>query len=475
MVANLWTQAALEEKEPPLIVATSNNNQAVTNLLESFAKVDEEGLDENLKGRWLPEVASYGLYCCASNKANEKNLYMYLGPRGEGCMEKWQTQDYLNIATAHFIERTGRWRAEPVADVAQAKKQLHQALKQTKLAIIEGIDGLAALQRIELEIVNNYGSVEFLLKEVASTEHLHDTSETEYSKAKSRLDELYLLWERRSILVHLLLWLRLPPIRKQEYRKNSRLLNRWDLQLEDHADDAVETWFTTQIRQHKEKLDATQRQLSELHKHRDAYEDAKASLRCWIEQHQPPRLFAKALADQVREINDRVLRFKLFKLATHYWEARWLLELKEFFANDDSDKKSPTKVLRKLRRFSKLTPCFVATFYMLPSTFMAVTVQDRIWKDIPLFNEIDLLIVDEAGQALPEVSAASFALAKRGLIVGDTNQIEPIWSVPASVDRANLKLFDLLDNEQQYDNFWLQSGLLASSGNVIAGSPAPMP
>ena len=27
-------------------------------------------------------------------------------------------------------------------------------------------------------------------------------------------------------------------------------------------------------------------------------------------------------------------------------------------------------------------------------------------------NEIDLLIVDEAGQALPEVSAASFAFAK---------------------------------------------------------------
>ncbi|WP_133511193.1 AAA domain-containing protein [Candidatus Thiosymbion oneisti] len=465
VVASLWSQAALEEKEPPLIVATSNNNQAVTNILESFAKVDEEGLDENLQGRWVPEVASYGLYCCASNKANEKNPYMYLGPRGEGCMKKWQTQDYLNSATEHFIEKAGLWRTEPVADVAQVKKQLHQALRQTQQAIITGIDCLAAFQGIEQEIVDSYGSVESLLKEIASTEQLYDTSETEYTKLKSQLDELYLLWEGRSIWIRLLLWL--PSIRKEEYRKTARLLNRWDLHLEDHADAAVEAWLTTRIRQHKAKLDATQRKLSKLHKYRDVYGGAKASLTYWIEQHQPPKLFTKALADQVSEINDRVLRFKLFKLASHYWEARWLLELKEFFANDDSDKKSPTKVLRKLRRFSKLTPCFVSTFYMVPSTFMAGAFQDGTWTDIPLFNEIDLLIVDEAGQALPEVSAASFALTKRALIVGDTDQIEPVWSVPASVDRANLKLFDLLDNEQQYDDFWLQSGLLASSGNIM--------
>jgi AAA domain len=465
VVANLWSQAALEEKEPPLIVATSNNNQAVTNILESFAKVDEEGLDENLQGRWLPEVASYGLYCCAGTIANDKNPYMYLGPKGEGCMQKWQTQDYLNSATEHFIEKASLWRTEPAADVAQTKTQLHQALKQTQQAIIAGIDSLAAFQCIEQEIVDSYGSVESFLEELSSTKQLCDTSQNEKGKAKSRLDELYVLWAGRSIWVRLFFWL--PPIRKREYQKTARLLNQWELYLEDYADAAVEAEFTTQIRQHKVKLDAAQEKLSELHKNRDAYEGAKASVTYWIEQHQPPKLFTKVLADQVSEINDRVLRFKLFKLATHYWEARWLLELKEFFANGYSDKKSPIKLLRKLRRFSKLTPCFVSTFYMVPSTFMAYEKLDDTWKDIPLFNEIDLLIVDEAGQVCPEVAAASFALAKCALIVGDTDQIEPVWKVPASVDRANLKLFDLLLNEQQYDDFWLQSGLLASSGNTM--------
>jgi superfamily I DNA and/or RNA helicase len=144
-----------------------------------------------------------------------------------------------------------------------------------------------------------------------------------------------------------------------------------------------------------------------------------------------------------------------------------LLELDDFLTSNDADKKSPYKVIRKLRRFAKLTPCFVSTFYMTPSTFMAGEFQDGVWMDIPLLGEIDLLIVDEAGQALPEVSAASFSLAKRALVVGDTDQIEPVWSVPASVDRANLKLYNLLEDERSYHDFWLTSGLLASSGNLM--------
>ena len=86
---------------------------------------------------------------------------------------------------------------------------------------------------------------------------------------------------------------------------------------------------------------------------------------------------------------------------------------------------------------------------------------------MPLFDEIDLLIVDESGQALADVSSASFALAKRALIVGDTDQIEPVWNIPPSVDIANLKLSNLITGQFTYEDFWLKSGLLASSGNLM--------
>ena len=143
------------------------------------------------------------------------------------------------------------------------------------------------------------------------------------------------------------------------------------------------------------------------------------------------------------------------------------MELDDFLTATMRSGSRRQRWIRKLRRFSKLTPCFVSTFYMTPTTFMAGEVSDAMWRDIPLFSEIDLLIVDEPGRALPDVSAASFSLAKRALVVGDTDQIEPVWSVPASVDRANLKLYNLLEDERSYDDFWLTSGLLASSGNVM--------
>ena len=61
---------------------------------------------------------------------------------------------------------------------------------------------------------------------------------------------------------------------------------------------------------------------------------------------------------------------------------------------------------------------------------MAGEFKDGSWADLPQLEEIDLLIVDEAGQALPDISAASFALAKQALIVGDTDQIEPVMEHP---------------------------------------------
>ena len=55
-----------------------------------------------------------------------------------------------------------------------------------------------------------------------------------------------------------------------------------------------------------------------------------------------------------------------------------------------------------------------------------------------LYNFADLLIVDEAGQVLPEVAAASFALAKKALVIGDTEQIAPIWNSLPCIDIGNM-------------------------------------
>jgi hypothetical protein len=116
----------------------------------------------------------------------------------------------------------------------------------------------------------------------------------------------------------------------------------------------------------------------------------------------------------------------------------------------------------RFRRFAMLTPCMVATFYQAPRAF-------KYWdgdQEIPLFETIDLLIVDEAGQVSPEVGAATFALAKHALVVGDIHQLEPVWGIPPSVDTANLREVGIeppLDDEKEES--W---AFRASQGNLMS-------
>ncbi|MBT5954464.1 AAA family ATPase [bacterium] len=392
VVANLWTQAALDETDPPIIVAASNNNQAVTNILESFARIEETESDPSIQGRWIPDLKSYGLYLCSQTKAKSKPKpkHCYLSPDNEGVMSNLQTSEYIDKATPYFLNKFKEWKPlESIKNVMDAKKIIHKDMLKIQKEIKNGFLYLKKFQLI------------------------HDELEKKYTNLK-----------------------------------NLNQLKSTSLEKE------------TAIR-------SNENQIADAKAFKEKYVKTKKKLTSWISIHKPNEVHGKKYEDQINDICDKTLRFKLFKLATHYWEAKWLVETKQFVLGYDEDKKSPSKLRRKFLRFAKLTPCFVSTFFMVPSFFMAFVKEDDVWKKMPLFDEIDLLIVDESGQALADVSSASFALAKRALIVGDTDQIEPVWNIPPSVDIANLKLSNLITGQFTYEDFWLKSGLLASSGNLM--------
>jgi hypothetical protein len=112
----------------------------------------------------------------------------------------------------------------------------------------------------------------------------------------------------------------------------------------------------------------------------------------------------------------------------------------------------------------------VATFYRLPRELSCERHDGNGLVDDYALNFIDLLIVDEAGQVLPEVAAPSFALARQALVIGDTQQIEPIWSVPPAVDIGNLLATGLLSRSRVDDEYeaFCDSGRSAASGSVMA-------
>jgi superfamily I DNA and/or RNA helicase len=79
-----------------------------------------------------------------------------------------------------------------------------------------------------------------------------------------------------------------------------------------------------------------------------------------------------------------------------------------------------------------IAPCIAATLYKLPSLFLAREPTDELVTDA-----VDLLIIDEAGQVLPNIAGASLAVARRAIVVGDTFQLSPIATLPRYVDWAN--------------------------------------
>lgn len=57
------------------------------------------------------------------------------------------------------------------------------------------------------------------------------------------------------------------------------------------------------------------------------------------------------------------------------------------------------------------------------------------------------MIVDESGQVSPELAVPSFSLAKQAILVGDIQQIEPVWSISDEYSFINLKNLGIVSNQ----------------------------
>ena len=159
--------------------------------------------------------------------------------------------------------------------------------------------------------------------------------------------------------------------------------------------------------------------------------------------------------DEIDKKADTTIRFEMFLIATHYWEGRWLLDMEQLIEKDHI--KYIGSKYRNIRennwkRRMKLTPCAVMTSFMLPGYFSFTRkINDSTYNSYYLYDFIDLLIVDEAGQASPEVAGTGFAMAKQALVIGDTLQIPPINKLTKSIDLGNLHKVNLISENQSIE------------------------
>ncbi|KRE22548.1 hypothetical protein ASE66_25485 [Bosea sp. Root483D1] len=468
-IAGEWVRAALARADPPLIVAASTNNQAVTNIIDAFGKDFGHG-EGPFAGRWLPGIESFGLFLAAFSKEKEASTKY----QTEIFFQKLETPEYLSEARAAYLGAARN--AFPhlnEAGVGAVIDALHQRLK-------EDSEGLARADGAYARYREAEDAARRILGDVPEATLAGRREATEHSATeKAAADALLHAWEGWLAAEPMLLSLFsfLPPV-AQKRTLRARLFLRQAGAPETFASHARIDAIDEQLKKHahaaatraKEAADADESARRVIAKQKAAKEEWCALAGTLLPD-------AKESADLLAfdRAADRFVRFPLFLLATHYWEGRWLLEMEKALPALQRVQKigrggnDRSMVEPMWSRRMMLTPCAVSTFATLPRKMTCRDNASGSYRTKYLFNHIDLLIVDEAGQVLPEVAGPSFALAKKALVIGDVQQIEPISALTAVVDTGNLIEAGLLppDGSREVLQALEEVGLTSRGGSTM--------
>ncbi|MFE8045894.1 AAA domain-containing protein [Brenneria goodwinii] len=469
IIATEWARAALNKAEPPVVIATSTNNQAVTNIIEAFGKDFATGTGE-MAGRWLPELKSYGAYFPSqSRKTDAAKKY-----QTEDFFNRVESLEYVEDALVYYLEKArAAFPAEKCTSPERVVDLLHERLTAQFAQLTQIEQAWDNLNRIRQERSAISEDLDQYIRD-KNTSLFDSTDEIAWlSKGKKQWQQ-YRAGE--SIVYALFSWI--PAVRtKRHYQVNLFLDATFGTKMsafQGPAPEGVDTYIDSLIAQAQKKQDEYQQQIDSA---QDVSRRENEAVCHWQDLtralgHTGEEELSLGGAD---ELADTQIRFPAFLLATHYWEGRWLMDMA---AIDDLQKEKgrngAKSVKARWQRRMKLTPCVVMTCYMLPyhmktSEFAG---KGKPYDKSYFYNLADLLIVDEAGQVLPEVAAASFALAKKALVIGDTEQIAPIWNSLPCIDIGNMVDENILPGgtqEELTDAYALicDSGKSAASGSVM--------
>ncbi|MGG1662746.1 DEAD/DEAH box helicase [Brevibacillus sp. NRS-1366] len=420
IVADLYVKRALKKEKAPLVVATSTNNQAVTNIIASFGNINKVGIS-NLEERWIEGVNSFATYFPSGQKEKEARIsgYQFTNARGDHFVANVEAKENLEKSIAKLLKNCNTYFGTAYVELSDCQEKLHEELlffeeRKQALLVLGGevdqfecngsrIDSYLNLLEVEIKQLQEsvqsipirlkewhacYKKIPFFLrwctKRVQTTFRLFmNEEEWTFLKETMKLREIEEAYSFRYADCHR----KLAELKKIQVAVK-QWIGRYDKELELLRDHGV-----VLNGDEANKYDITSEKMNE-----------------WL---------------------DKKVRYVEFWFAVHYFECRWASG--EDRLTEKQIGTSYKNVLDKFyNRLAMITPCLVMTFYMLPKQFLAFGDQSKFF----LYNYIDLLIVDEAGQVSPEIAAGTFSLAKKAIIVGDVYQIEPVWSVNRALDKA---------------------------------------
>lgn len=371
VIANRLVHSVLAGEEPELIVASSVNNQAITNILKDFKMeaVDEDASEVRLASRWLPELDTLGLYLSGKEELADRYAMM-LSNWGKGFPETYDKLERVDEYRTYYLEQFNRYFHTSFKDEIECQNYLRSQMMLLKELIEKGMS--AAVQKES--------------EPVSEEKHFLDRLLQKFRKTVPAYEGIITRWEQNDNF-------------KARY---SRLTE------------------------------------GEEYKNLSCMEDMAVRL-------------------------DISYRYQMFWYAIHHRETEFIHRLSSCTGNLGCSER--TVYLRRLRRLACVMPVFISTFHSLPR-YMTCTHDGN--PSVPLYNTIDLLIVDESGQVSPELAVPSFSLARQAILVGDIEQIEPIWPVSGQYSFINLRRFGVVTSSKDpLYAFLAEHGFLSSSGNIM--------
>jgi superfamily I DNA and/or RNA helicase len=483
IVANKIVESALKGEGPPIILACSTNNQAVTNIIDSFSKSSQKKTDAQI--RWLPDITGYATYLPGNNKPQtELDGINYKKLSGDGLFTKIENHDYLQAAKDHYLEKGAEHFETSTLSVRDIIDRLQDQIKEIQISLQEASNNWRKYLEIEKTFLNIYlpeGSDrliyyrrEMLNEEVFDADIVNlsglEATVIQYFKNESFLRKIFCFLGLKSALRNRAAELRI--ILRNSLIERSGNTDFTKAGIFDRINDMIKTAQQiikgiSQWKNWKKQYAINGNPPQSEEEYRQLESIKIDAVKKKVAAQSKPNCFYDEL--------DVTLRHRSFQLAINYWEGRWLLALENDLLNPNFNRKSESEMMNRWTRQAMITPCFVSTFFMAPKFFSAykfLQTDDtgkNIFDNPPLFEFIDLLIVDEAGQVSPEVGIATFALARQAVIAGDIKQIEPVWNVTKKIDIGNLKREGLIENYKDliYEKMYDPKGFLASTGSIM--------
>jgi guanylate kinase len=476
VVANMIVQATIQNGNPPIILACSTNNQAITNIVENFSRSNTKAGD--LQGRWLPHINGYATYLPATSKTKKelrKMNYQKIN-NGDGLFQTIENYTCLEKARNFYLEKSRKYFDNDLIDISDTIVKL----RDKTITIQNVIEKASLLWTKYLKAEEFFGNI---YSNAIDTESYYQNGilngvllQNDISTTIELKKQIILYFQKESFLTKILCFF-----------KNRSTLKSRASEINLIFRDFLPQSYNLHSYDKYIILDEIDNRTSEL-------ESILRATKDWVEWKTSNAIYGNPPRDEneywefeytkIREKSepncfydelDIGLRHEAFQLSLHYWEGRYLQQLELDLNDSDFLKRGEKPTKNRWLRYAMLTPCFVSTFYMAPkfftySRYLQKPQNGNHFDNQPLYDFIDLLIVDEAGQTSPEVGVATFALAKRAIVVGDVKQIEPVWNVASKIDIGNLKKCEIINDydDDIYEKEFDPKGFLASSGSIMS-------